>query len=122
VAYRSSETGPAEIFIAPFPGPGKKTRVSDDGGNNPKWRRDGRELFYISPTNIMMAVDVDIRGIEPIIGTPRPLFTAPFARTGAQSWYDVTPDGQQFVINAVQDSSGPVPFTIISNWLAARKR
>ena len=121
VAYRSQETGQAEIFIAPFPGPGKKIRVSGEGGANPKWRRDGRELFYLSADGIM-AVDVDLRGTEPVFGTPHALFSASMARVGVQSWYDVTPDGQQFLINAMRDTLGPVPFTIISNWLAARRK
>jgi Tol biopolymer transport system component len=120
VAYRSGETGRAEIFIAPFPGPGKKTRVSGEGGANPKWRRDGRELFYLS-SNTIMAVDVDLRGAEPIVGTPHALFSVSMAQVGQQSWYDVTPDGQQFLINAIRDTLAPVPFTVTSNWLAARK-
>jgi Tol biopolymer transport system component len=120
VAYRSGETGQAEIFIAPFPGPGKKTRVSGEGGANPKWRRDGRELFYVSGDAII-AVDVDLRGTEPVVGMPHALFAVSMARVGLQSWYDVTPDGQQFLINANREALDPVPFTVISNWLAARK-
>jgi Tol biopolymer transport system component len=120
VAYRSGETGRPEIFIAPFPGPGKKTRVSGEGGANPKWRRDGRELFYLSGDTIM-AVDVDLRGTEPVVRTPHALFRVSMAQAGVQSWYDVTPDGQQFLINAIRDTAGPIPFTVVSNWLAARK-
>jgi Tol biopolymer transport system component len=122
VAYRSGETGQAEIFIAPFPGPGKRIRVSGEGGANPKWRGDGREIFYLRPGDAIMAVDVDLRGTEPVVGTPHALFSASFARVGAQSWYDVTPDGQQFLINATRDTPGPLPFTVISNWLAARRK
>ena len=69
-----------------------------------------------------MAVDVDLRGTEPVFGTPHALFSASMARVGVQSWYDVTPDGQQFLINAMRDTLGPVPFTVISNWLAARRK
>jgi eukaryotic-like serine/threonine-protein kinase len=117
IAYRSNQTGVNEVYVSPFPGPGKATRVSTRGGQNPKWRADGKELFYMTATDMMMSVDVDPSGTEFVVGHERRLFEAPFARTG-QSWYDVAPDGQRLLINLRGDlRAEPPPLTLVVNWL-----
>jgi hypothetical protein len=96
--------------------------VSTRGGTNPKWRADGNELFYLTPTNEMMSVDVDPSGAEFVVGSERRLFEAPFARLG-QSWYDVAPDGQRFLVNLLGDRQpGPLPLTLVVNWLESVRR
>src|SRR5436190_20437086 len=97
VSYASNESGLSEIYVIPFPPSpgGGRWRVSKGGGVMPRWRRDGKELFYISPDSQMMAVDVTI-GPEFMSGNPHPLFRTDIVdtgiRTGPMSW-DIAPDG-----------------------------
>jgi eukaryotic-like serine/threonine-protein kinase len=74
VAYWSNVTGRLEVFVAPFPATGAKWQVSTTGGIYPRWRRDGKELFYRSPDNKLMAASVDAKGSSFEVGTVRPLF------------------------------------------------
>jgi eukaryotic-like serine/threonine-protein kinase len=117
IAYRSNQTGVNEVYVSPFPGPGKAERVSPNGGQNPKWRADGQELFYTTATDAIMSVDVDSSGSKLVVGRARQLFVAPFERRG-QSWFDVAPDGQKFLVNLRGDRRAePPPFTLVVNWL-----
>jgi Tol biopolymer transport system component len=118
IAYRSDESGRFEIYVQPFPGPGEKTRVSIDGGTEPRWRADGREIFYISPDAKMMAVPFQSSGPAPGIGKPVALFQTRKVRGGtgnAQQQYDVSRDGR-FLINVNADESVASPIMLIMNW------
>ncbi len=116
IAYRSNQTGVNEVYVAPFPSPGRAIRVSRRGGQNPHWRGDGKELFFMTALDTMMSVDVDSSGDEFGVGTERQLFTAPFERNG-MFWYDVSPDGQRFLINLRGDRrEEPPPLTLVVNW------
>jgi Tol biopolymer transport system component len=119
VAYTSNESGQSEIYVIPFPPSANAGRwvVSRGGGVMPRWRRDGKELFFISPDWKMMAVDVST---SPAFqsGTPHPLFDTDMVdtgiRTGPMSW-DIAPDGKRFLIiseNAAEASS----LNVILNW------
>jgi Tol biopolymer transport system component len=120
VAYTSNELGPSQIFVIPFPpsATGGRWLVSRDGGVMPRWRRDGKELFYISPDSQMMAVDV---GMQPVFrsGTPHPLFQTDIIdtgiRTGPMSW-DIAPDGRFLIIT---EPSTDAFVTVILNWAPA---
>ena len=107
LAYRADETGDYEIYIDSFPRPGRKVRVSLNGGSRARWRRDGRELYFIARDRRLMAVSITPAGERLQIGEPQPLFEAPvvgiqFNRTQ----YVASPDGQQFLFNAqVEDPS-----------------
>jgi eukaryotic-like serine/threonine-protein kinase len=90
-AYRSSESGRSEIYVQPYPPTGRKWLVSLDGGSNPVWRRDGKELFYRNG-NRMMSVSLDL-GSEFNASKPRVLFRGDF-----EPDFDVTPDGQRFIM------------------------
>ena len=91
--------------------------VSRFGGTNPRWRGDGRELFYLAPDGKMMAVEV-IAGEKFDVGTPTPLFqTPPGAIVG-----DVTPDGKRFLLLTPVGPSASVPFTVVLNWRAGLKK
>src|SRR5262249_40361145 len=68
VVYRSNETGRFEIYIAPFPGPGGKWQISMAGGTAPRWRRDGREVFYVGPGNTLMAASMVLNGTRVDVG------------------------------------------------------
>ena len=113
IAYESNETGRLEIHIRPFPGPGRETQVSTNGGTNAQWRRDGREIFYLSPDNRLMAVPIrlPVSGAMIEIGTPIALFSAP---PGSQ--YTASPDGQRFLINTPTEDASTLPITVILNW------
>ena len=98
VAYMSSETGRAEVYLQPYPTLGKKTLVSVGGGSEPAWRRDGRELYYWKGDELI-AVSLGPAGANglPVIRNRTPLFRA--ARVDGAG-YDVSPDGSQFVFVA----------------------
>ena len=103
VIYESTESGRAEIYIQPFPGPGPKSQISVGGGTLPRWRRDGRELFYIAPDNRLMAVTVSLRGSSVEVQPPRTLFALP-----SRSRYEPAPDGQRFLVRAVLSEASPI--------------
>jgi eukaryotic-like serine/threonine-protein kinase len=124
VAYCSNESGQWEVFVAAFPGPGGNWKVSSAGGSEPRWRRDGKELFYIAPDGELMAVEVQEReSLE--AGTARPLFAThrrqPVSSTDLFS-YDVAADGQRFLINSPIAGQTSVPITLVQNWAAGAKR
>jgi serine/threonine-protein kinase len=116
LAYVSNETGRQEVYVQPFPGLGGKWQVSATGGTEPRWSRDGRQLFYRSG-NKMMAVDVQTRsGFA--AGTPRMLFDQPYAiNPNAAARYDVAPDGQHFLMLKVDETlSSPLELRVVLNW------
>jgi eukaryotic-like serine/threonine-protein kinase len=118
VAYSSSETGNWEVYVSPFPGFGSKWQVSRGGGEEPRWRRDGKELFYLAQDGKLMAVDVKTgAGFE--AGPPNTLFqTHPRQPISAMDFfsYDVTADGQKFLVNTKVDTSNSAPLSVILNW------
>ena len=128
LAYASDETGDYEIYVQSFSADGKlgadKRRVSTAGGKLPIWRRDGSELFFIASDGQMMASSVKTGGTEFQFATPQPLFKT---RTldlegGIYHEYDVTEDGQRFLIGTLIGDTKAAPPTVILNWLADLKR
>jgi len=123
VAYSSRESGRDEVYVAPFPGPGGKWQVSSAGGRMPRWRRDGRELFFISEDDTLMAAEVETKQGKVDVKSVHPLFhinVAPEATERAGS-YDVAADGTRFVVNANSDEN-PAPITLVLNWPADLKK
>jgi serine/threonine protein kinase len=119
-AYASNESGRFEVYVQPFPGPGGKWQVSTTGGHHPRWRRDGRELFYVSPDGKIMAVEIR-PGSAFEAGSPQALFASKL-KTAPGPPYDVSSDGQRFLLNRpVGDESAP-PITLVQNWPALLKR
>jgi Tol biopolymer transport system component len=120
MAYVSNESGQFEVYVRPYPGPDRKLQVSPHGGTHPKWTRNGKELFYRSG-NKMMAVDVST---SPELRTSQPhlLFEQRYAFGGAQTIpnYDVSPDGQRFLM--VKDESSSGRLNIVLNWFEELKR
>jgi serine/threonine protein kinase len=118
VAYASSETGNWEVYVSPFPGFGSKWQVSRGGGEEPRWRRDGKELFYLARDGKLMAADVQTgAGFE--AASPTALFqTHPRQPNSAMDFfsYDVTSDGQRFLVNTRVDTSNSAPLSVILNW------
>ena len=120
IAYASTESGRDEVYVAPFPGPGGKWQVSSGGGSWPRWRGDGRELFFADAEGMLMAATVDGSGSAFVVGAVQPLFPLRMrtaAWVGSTSYnYDVTADGQRFLINATEDSPSDTPITLLLNW------
>jgi len=118
IAYGSNETGRIEVYVKPFPGPGDKRLVSVNGGEWPQWSRDGRELFFIGAENMMMSAAINGEGAEFRVGeihTLFPLRLRPRVRLDAYP-YDVSPDGQRFLINTFVDEPTSALITLVANW------
>jgi Tol biopolymer transport system component len=115
VAYQSDETGRFEIYVATFPGLGSRWQISQNGGVEPRWSGDGKELFYFAPDNRLMAAQVKTDGASFDVGVIQPLFQA--RSMGFTYRYDVANDGKRFLVVAglPQDLS---PITILTNWTA----
>jgi eukaryotic-like serine/threonine-protein kinase len=118
VAYTSSESGKWEIYVTSFPDARGKWQVSNGGGTQPHWRGDGNELFYLSPDDKLMSVPVKT-GATFDAGTPTVLFQAypreTVSATSEQFFYDVSRDGQKFLINT-QLKSAITPMSVVLNW------
>jgi eukaryotic-like serine/threonine-protein kinase len=131
IAYASDESGRQEIYVQPFPAPpggGGETPISRDGGSQPRWRRDGKELFYLSPDGKVMAVEVT-EGAVFKAGVPRPLFQARMSSLTSKAipdvfqdvfQWDVSADGERFLIDTPKTSSEPL--TVILNWTTDLKK
>jgi serine/threonine protein kinase len=118
VVYSSNESGKWEIYVTTFPDAHGKWQVSTAGGTQPRWRGDGKELFYLSPDDKLIAVPVKT-GANFETGTPATLFQAypreTVAATSEQFFYDVSQDGQKFLINT-QLKSAIRPMSVVQNW------
>jgi dipeptidyl aminopeptidase/acylaminoacyl peptidase len=145
LAYQSDETGSYEVYLAPFPGgggpppagstavkpPGQagsgpqggKWQVSQGGGFQPAWKRDGSSLFYSAPGGKLMEVSVKERGSAVEIGVPHPLFQMALQLPGlfGGRTYTVAPNGQRFLVNALSQTAAPEPLTLVANWTADLK-
>ena len=117
VAYGSDESGEFEIYVAPFPGPGRKWQVSVGNGGWPVWRGDGSEILYVDITGRMMAVSVEERGNGLTFGQPEALFQ--FRAAATDSGYAVTADGERFLVIEPAENLPPEPVTVVVNWPAA---
>jgi len=118
IAYHSNETGQLEIYLRPFPGPGTAVKVSTSGGTNPAWRRDGRELYFISSDNKTMAADIREAGSSVQVGTIQALFS----RTPIMAEYEPFADGKSFLMNRLIEPKETDPVTIVVNWTERLKK
>jgi eukaryotic-like serine/threonine-protein kinase len=123
-AYASNETGDWEIYVTTFPNPVGKWQVSRGGGTEPRWRGDGKELFYIGPKGTLTAVDVRAEQTFSS-GSPTPLFQvharAPVSSSDQFS-YDVSRDGQRFLVNRYLKPDHVQPLTVVLNATAAARQ
>lgn len=127
LAYASDETGDYETYVRSFTADGKlgadKRRVSTAGGRSPVWRRDGSELFFLAPDGTMMSTVIKTGGLEFQFDTPKPLFkTRMLLLFGNFHEYDVSPDGQRFLIGTLIGDTKAAPPTVILNWTADLKK
>jgi Tol biopolymer transport system component len=122
LAYTSDESGTWEVYVQAFPVAGRKQTISIGGGIEPRWRGDGRELYYLAADRNLMAVDTRTDGDTFKSGRPQALFRAPVPSLNVFiNWYAVTTDGQRFVINTAAGKSNEQPITVLVNWSAALK-
>ena len=123
VAYYSDESGRSEIYVQPYPGPGGKWQISTDGGTEPVWNPNGRELFYRSGDK-MMAVDISTQPSF-AAGKPHMLFEGSYAPTPLTfPNYDVSADGQRFLMlkPAGQAQAAATHINVVLNWFEELKR
>jgi hypothetical protein len=108
------------VYVAPFPGPGGKWQISTGGGTSARWRRDGGEIFYVAPDNKIIAAAVNGKGAGFEVGAARALFQTQI--TGLRYQYDVSADGQRFLINTSSQPAASAPITVVLNWTAGFKK
>jgi Tol biopolymer transport system component len=121
VSYESDESGRYEIYIAPFPGPGGKRQISLGGGTFPRWRADGKEIFYAAPNGKLMAAEVSIKGATIEVGGTQPMGITLLLLAGPYG-YDVFADGQRFLVAAPVEQKSAAPLTLVQNWTALLKK
>jgi hypothetical protein len=118
IAMSSTQSGRPEIYVIGFPKVGELHQISTAGGRLPRWRRDGRELFYLSGDGKLTSVAVRAQGDRFEFGSPVPLFTVPVPDSFQ---YDVAPDGTRFIVNSARQVVS-APLTVILNWPALLKQ
>jgi Tol biopolymer transport system component len=119
IVYSSNESGRAEVYVTPFPGPGAKRQISTQGGNRPQWPHEGHEIFFMSG-NALMATSVAVEGARFDVGAAQRLFD--LRPAGIGSPYDVSSDGQRILVNTADEQNGPLPMTLVVNWPALLRR
>jgi serine/threonine protein kinase/Tol biopolymer transport system component len=117
IAYESDESGDSEIYVALTEGGGEKRRLSPSGGKRPRWRRDGKELYYIAPGGFVMALTVT-PGARPETGAPVPLFRVDSEIEN----YDAAADGSRFLLAMPAEKVRESPIRVILNWPAALEK
>jgi len=131
LAYMSNETGRAEVYVQPFPTGSGKWQVSTNGGTFPRWRRDGRELFYMDRTSAGKMIAVDVNGTASVFvaGSPKELFDSGYLNLGHTAPYlpfAVSADGQRFLIPRGEGLSTAdaisSPIAVVLNWDASLKK
>jgi len=115
VAYVSDETGMPEIYVSPFPNPTAKWRISKDGGYQPRWRRDSRELFFVVP-NDRMLMSARVANMPDQADVPMPLFRLDPVGYGGRTDYAVSADGRRFLVNTRVGQVRPTTLQVIVGW------
>jgi hypothetical protein len=115
VAYMSDENGKPEVYIQSFPASGGKAQISNGGGSWPRWRGDGKELFYLAPDRKLMAAPIKAGALD---GVPVPLFETQVDSYTATNRYAPAADGQRFLVNVPNGAPVSTPLTVVLNWTA----
>jgi dipeptidyl aminopeptidase/acylaminoacyl peptidase len=118
VAYNSTESGRPEVYVVPFPPTGDKWQVSTNGGAQPNWRRDGRELYFLSLDRVLSAVPIDTtKGFT--FKDPIPLFQAPLPAVNTSiEQYAPAPDGTRFLFLPYVGNAAPTTVAVLANWMS----
>ena len=118
IAYCAPESGRSEVYLTSFPEAVERVRVSESGGSRPRWKRDGRELYFVSADNEMIATLVRL-GSSAQVGASRPLF-----RMASAGWqdYDVTSDGERFLVIENLPAPDADAIAVTTNWPSLLRR
>jgi Tol biopolymer transport system component len=125
MAYTSDQYGRPEVYVRPFPGGEFQQRISIAGGEQPRWRGDGKELFFLGADGKIMSVAVKtVAGTKPSFeaGTPQPLFEPHMAPTSPMFGYDVTANGERFLVVTAGGISASAPLNVVVNWAAGLRK
>jgi Tol biopolymer transport system component len=121
ITYVTRESGREEIFLCPRAAPAKRIQVSVNGGTEPRWSKDGREIYYISPERTLMAASIVLGGETPKVSDPRPLFGNEALRWNwgnrNQASYEVASDGR-FLVAVSAEDPGARPVVAVLDWTA----
>jgi len=118
VAYASDESSSTQIYVQSFPAGSSKIQISTAGGMQPRWRADGKELYYVALDGELMAVEVKANHRFEV-GDPKPLFKTWI--DNIEAGYELSHDGQRFVMLAPEGDLSSAPLTVILNWTEAIK-
>jgi Tol biopolymer transport system component len=122
IAYTSDESGQPEVYLGRFRGPQERIKISTNGGGMARWRRDGRELFYLAPDGRLMSVRVEPTSDDSLqVSAPVALFEArigPPLQGNSSQQYMVAADGKRFLLNRIAEQNPP-PITVLLNWQPA---
>ena len=124
IAYTSDESGKFEVYIRSFPSGDRKIPISRSGGSMPVWRRDGKEIVFLSIDRFLTSVTLDVSANNSVsVAKIEPLFQVPGVQLngafGIHPWWDMTPDGESFVIAEDQERQ---PLVVLTNWLSESLR
>jgi Tol biopolymer transport system component len=121
IVFDSPQSGRVEVYLAPFPGPGRTVQISSSGGFNPRWRSDGKEIFFMSgPDNKLMSAKVALGKDTVEVLEVKALFELPWI--GPRMTYDVMPDGERILALTQPTSAGAAPLTLVTNWPALLRK
>jgi Tol biopolymer transport system component len=119
LAYQSTESGRDEVYVQPLPSTGAKWLISRNGGVRPRWRRDGKELFYVTAEGKLAAVPI-VAGETFQAGDPSELFDVSFSSGTANAYpYAVSADGQRFLVITPEETASSAAISVVLNWAAA---
>jgi len=120
IAYVSNESGKWEVYLQTFPRSSDKWQVSTAGGSQPRWRHDGREMYFVDPKGILHAVGVSL-GATVLIAQPRALFQTNLADYAMGGRYAVNAEGDRFLVN-IDDNADTRAINVVLNWPAALRK
>jgi len=126
LAYVSNESGRNEVYVQPYPGPGERHLISTDGGEQPAWSRNGRDLFYVQSGGVTTLMAVRVASASTLLaGTPEAVFESADLRIAWARSYDVAPDGQRFLLTLNKEAPtnlAPAQMVFVQNWFEELKR
>jgi Tol biopolymer transport system component len=123
IAYTSDESGRNEVYVRSFPGASSKFQISNNGGSEPRWRRDGKEMYYLATDGKLMAATVKSTAATFEREPPKPLFEAHWpSGSGIYFTYDLTSDGQRFLGAVLAEAETTRNLTVVTNWQAGLKQ
>jgi len=124
LAYQSDETGRPEIYVQRFtvvngrPALSGKAQISTSGGENPRWARDGKHIYFVATDSVLMSVPVQRSGQVLSAGSPRSLFRLRMLQAGRGGTYDVGPDDRSFIVAMETEEDADAPLSVLLNWPA----